>query len=219
MLLKDIVSQVNKLLSNNSSFKLSYDRLKFYINTSIDYINSNLFTDYPTPDELYNNNKSYYSAVDKANEYNYIPVKITNVPNKNDYYFDEDTVCLYYNNKIVANYEIFPMIYIIENGNLYYSESKENENYIKLDYTINPNIPIDTFNYDVLPDRYIRSCIVYYTASAYLEEEDELESQYHIYKNNAESELSKLKQQYYSMYDTTKCTDKEINKNPYSDFL
>lgn len=58
------------------------------------------------------------------------------------------------------------------------------------------------FDYNELPDRYIRSCLVYYTAALYLEEEDELENQYRVYLSKADKELVNWKKQFYSMYDT-----------------
>ena len=61
---------------------------------------------------------------------------------------------------------------------------------------------IEGMNYTEIPDRYIRSCMVYYTAALYLEEEDELEGQYQTYKNKADEELKEWRRQYYSCYDT-----------------
>ena len=58
------------------------------------------------------------------------------------------------------------------------------------------------FDYNELPDRYIRSCLAYYTAALYLEEEDELENQYRVYLSKADKELVNWKKQFYSMYDT-----------------
>lgn len=61
MLINDIIKQVNKLVSNSSSFLLRYDNLKNYINSAVDIINLRLKTNMATPEEEWETKKWIYT--------------------------------------------------------------------------------------------------------------------------------------------------------------
>ena len=214
MLVKDIINNINKLLSNNTSFRLSYERLKFHLDSAIDNINRELLTNYPTIQEMYDSARGYYYMVSLG--YNVLLL------HENNYYLDESTGKLYYrdNNKTVDTDIIYGLYnedncssYIIDTNNeLYLSDGSElytEDNYrLSIAYTYTelqesdiPEVVNMDVNYVAIPDRYIRSCVVYGAVCNYLEEEDELENQYRIYKNKVEQEINNWKKQYYSMYE------------------
>lgn len=90
MKLNKIIDQVNKLVSNSSSFKLSYNKLEFYLNKSIDRINQFLGTHFRTPEEYYEDSKLYTSLKKDAN-----PDYIINVDSKcncNKYYYKDNII-------------------------------------------------------------------------------------------------------------------------------
>ena len=89
MLVKDIINNINKLLSNNTSFRLSYERLKFHLDSAIDNINRELLTNYPTIQEMYDSARGYYYMVSLG--YNVLLLY-----ENNNYYLDESTGKLYY---------------------------------------------------------------------------------------------------------------------------
>lgn len=60
----------------------------------------------------------------------------------------------------------------------------------------------ENINYDEFPDKYIRSILIYFTASLYLEEEDETEQQYQIYRARAREYLEGWYQTDFGHYDT-----------------
>lgn len=200
MYVKDILTRINGLLSNASSFKLSYSKLKFYLDGAIDHVNESLKTEYPSIDDAYRSDLKYNYAVCKG----YVTLYIHKKDNK--YAFDLSTRTLYdIENK--QKYTGFAdAVYIESEDKLFIKEySKYTYHFDSMvpDSVINGDINnIENFDYNVLPDRYIRSCVVYYASALYLEEEDELEGQYQEYKSKAKEELQEWKHQYYSCYDT-----------------
>ena len=200
MYVKDILTRINGLLSNASSFKLSYSKLKFYLDGAIDHVNESLKTEYPSIDDAYRSDLKYNYAVCKG----YVTLYIHKKDIK--YAFDLSTRTLYdIENK--QKYTGFAdAVYIESEDKLFIKE------YSKYTYHFDSMVPdsvikgdinnIENFDYNVLPDRYIRSCVVYYAAALYLEEEDELEGQYQEYKSKAKEELQEWKHQSYSCYDT-----------------
>jgi len=58
-----------------------------------------------------------------------------------------------------------------------------------------------TFEYTEFEDTYIRLVLIYLTASLYLEEEDETEDQYQIYRSRAMDALNEWRKQDFSSYD------------------
>ena len=214
MLVKDIINNINKLLSNNTSFRLSYERLKFHLDSAIDNINRELLTNYPTIQEMYDSARGYYYMISLG--YNVLLL------HENNYYLDESTGKLYYRdtNKTVDTDIIYGLYnedncssYIIDTNNeLYLSDGSElyteDNHRLSIAYTYTelqesdiPEVVNMDVNYVAIPDRYIRSCVVYGAVCNYLEEEDELENQYRIYKNKVEQEIDNWKKQYYSMYE------------------
>lgn len=200
MYVKDILTRINGLLSNASSFKLSYSKLKFYLDGAIDHVNESLKTEYPSIDDAYRSDLKYNYAVCKG----YVTLYIHKKDIK--YAFDLSTRTLYdIENK--QKYTGFAdAVYIESEDKLFIKEySKYTYHFDSMvpDSVINGDINnIENFDYNVLPDRYIRSCVVYYASALYLEEEDELEGQYQEYKSKAKEELQEWKHQYYSCYDT-----------------
>ena len=59
MYVKDILTRINGLLSNASSFKLSYSKLKFYLDGAIDHVNESLKTEYTSIDDAYRSDLKY----------------------------------------------------------------------------------------------------------------------------------------------------------------
>lgn len=202
MLIKDIVQKINKLVSNNTSFKLDYERLRLYIDGAIDHINTELLTEYKTPEELFQTYKGYYSVLHPRDGSSPIsPIILSNTtPNELGYWFNSNLQRLMFNNILVDTATTsFNYVYIEEDMSLY--EQLSDGSFRQLGYTMLDKLPANEFNYNEFPDRYMRSCVVYYAAALYLEEEDELESQYYAYKSKADAELKNWKKQYYSMYE------------------
>lgn len=202
MLIKDIVKRVNRLLSNNSSFHLDYMKLKFYIEGAFDHVNLELKTEYPTPSIIYDNNLKYNYAV--CSGYTVIYVRendedyIVRYSGKNLVLFNRDTDKPYSGIANAVYVEDVDKLYVKDKAThlgMFDKEISEQEVLSK------PHL-IENMDYTEIPDRYIRSCIVYYTAALYLEEEDELEGQYRAYKDKADKELIEWKHEYYSCYDT-----------------
>ena len=200
MYVKDILTRINGLLSNASSFKLSYSKLKFYLDGAIDHVNESLKTEYPSIDDAYRSDLKYNYAVCKGYVTLYIHKKdikyafdlstrtLYDIENKQKYTGFADAVYIEYEDKLfIKEYSKYT----------YHFDSMVPDSVIKEDIN-----NIENFDYNVLPDRYIRSCVVYYAAALYLEEEDELEGQYQEYKSKAKEELQEWKHQYYSCYDT-----------------
>lgn len=190
MLLSKIIQQINLLVSNNSSFKLSYNRLEFYIQRAVDFINFELYTNYKTPDEVFQNNIKYYNLLYFNNKF--VELDIAKLES-------EHSLLHYPVGSITQNPKNDNMFMICIQG--------EGTGAIKWDtYTVSTESlkPIteclDKFDYVEMPDSHIRAVLVYYTAASYLEEEDELESQYAQYKSKALEAMSSIKKQYYSCY-------------------
>ena len=61
MLINDIIKQINKLLSNSSSFLLTYERLRQYIDVAVDHINFELKTNMKTPHEEWEEKEWVYT--------------------------------------------------------------------------------------------------------------------------------------------------------------
>ena len=204
MLLENIIKHVNKIIANNSSFKLNYDQLEFYINTAVDYINTVLKTQMLNPQEQWENNlllnnilynESIKSTHMYLGEYDKHPIDA----NGAIYYNTTDNL-LYYCNE--DTWELLD----IDNGK---PDIKD---------LIIKKVPL-YFDYNALPDNIIRMVLIYYVAASYLEEEDEFESQYKTYLNKAEDNLLSIRSIYYSMYDLNDYNKhhhhKYENKNPY----
>lgn len=223
MYLDKIINIVNKLLSNSSSFKLDYDRLSLYLDSAVDNINRNLLTSFRTVSEYFEDSNFYYSVlkyIRNASDLVKFYGTIDDHSKENALYYNkkDGTVCVvktetpYIDPSVEEGYEVF---YYIQEYDIFVSSrldiddtllwttySSDKPNGITV-YDSVESLGLGYFNYNVLPDRYIRSCLVYYTAALYLEEEDELESQYKVYLLKAEEELVSWKKQFYSVYDTT----------------
>lgn len=222
MYLDKIISYVNKLLSNSSSFKLNYtDKLSLYLDNSIDHINRELLTNFRTISEYFEDSKFFFSVL------KYISEKFDTKSfggsisscELGSLYYNEDDGKIYdsvfnevFESPLIKDgYEVF---YYIQKDNIFVSTKLQNGIAVWTKYTITDSHDIEIFesieelgvqyfNYNELPDRYIRSCVIYYTAALYLEEEDELENQYSVYLSKANEELSIWKKQFYSVYDTS----------------
>lgn len=239
MILNKIINQVNKLVSNNSSFKLSYDKLEFYLNKSVDNINRFLQTRFRTPEEYFEDSKFYYSVLKHVNNQNSIiyiseafsidkkelvdmdPLKSVHLYKKFPYFYDPKEKKIYnfngnYSNNPIVDYEspieenVSYLFYII-NLDIFvlydgtsFSEITSSNAYSEYNITLynNVNDLIDIYDYNEFPDAYIRSCLIYYTAALYLEEEDEVESQYSMYLKKAEDELVSWRKKDFSCYNT-----------------
>lgn len=193
MLLNDIVKRVNQLISNNSSYNLNFNKLEFYIDSAVDRINEVLKENFKTPREYFESNfvdevisySEYYLGVFGSAED--IPVDAIS----DGYIFykagscSDETVGYYLrqNSTWVLVDELSDLSGIIS------FEDTEISNYLS------------KYNYKVIPDKYIRRCLIYLVAAYYLEEEDELENQYAIYKDKAEQSLLEWQQLGYSVYD------------------
>lgn len=198
-----IIDRINEILSNNSSFKLSYDKLKFFLDNAVDNINRELRTSYLTIDEVYYKDFKYNYALCSG----YTPLYIRANDEKYSVILGNGYIAL----KDSATDEYYDgiadAVYLEEYDTLYVKSSGSEYTHIFdviMDESemVNTKYIIGKLNYTEIPDRYIRSCLIYYTAALYLEEEDELESQYQIYKNKAQEELIEWKHEYYSCYDT-----------------
>ena len=230
MILNKIINQVNKLVSNNSSFKLSYDKLEFYLNKSVDNINRFLRTKFRTPEEYFEDSKFYYSVLKYINNNDNIiylsealSIKKEDIKkhfSKCIYFYDPSEKVIYtydketgetFNHATQFNDEYTYFFYVMNLGIFVkysytdgFEEITEANAYSEYNITIynNVNDLIDIYDYNEFPDRYIRSCLVYYTAALYLEEEDEVESQYSMYLSKADDELTSWRKEYFSCYNT-----------------
>ena len=201
MTVNEIVKRINELVSNSSSFKLNYNRLRFFIDSAVDTINIELLTEYPTIDEYWSNNINYWSILIGLG----IVPEITSIETTSDgIWFNTTDNKLYYGDIPVKQADvsfIFPQyVYAQETYKLYELVDLFNGIYVEKEYNVITEMPQD-FDYNVFPDRYIRSCVIYHATALYLEEEDELESQYQTYKAKAMKEIANWKKQHYSMYE------------------
>ena len=178
MLLKTIVNQINKLISNSSSFQLPYDRLEFYIDSSIDIINGKLKTTYKTPKQLYKDYEFYYNTMFLANYLGQFSADPTEFNTGDIYYNVVDKI---FKERTLGQW------------------SKYNPENTVWTGTFGDRISSEKFNYNEIPDYYIRQCVIYQASALYLEEEDETETQYMVYKNKAELELENWLRLDYSM--------------------
>ena len=197
MLLTKIVSAVNKLVGNNSSIPLTYNKLEFYINSAVDYINLFLNTEMHTPSEDWQVNQITYNII-YSDKY------------LGEYAFTEEDM-------INGVWQTYPELRDAESGkifyntslDLYYKSFLQDENTIWLKQNVSDfynleNLRLETtlkYNYTCLPEKVIRQVLVYYIAALYLEEEDEFETQYKTYKTRAEDALEKIRKIHYSVYD------------------
>ena len=223
MFLDKILKQINKLLSNSSSYQLTYDKLEFYLEKSIDHIHQTLFTNFRTPQEyfedscLYQNVMKYIrdssgSAVFKGSILSFKPKHIHDADYHIYYNANDETLRYISNDDLViitpednVGYYFF---YVEDLGIFveYYNDgditthTKEEPNLTNY-YTTIQTLGYDYYDYNEIPDRYIRSCLIYYTAALYLEEEDEFENQYSEYIAKASAELEAWRKQYFCCYD------------------
>ena len=209
MLLKDIVKRVNQLISNNSSYNLNFNKLEFYIDSAVDRINEVLKENFKTPREYFESNfvdevisySEYYLGVFGSAED--IPVDAIS-----DGYIYYQTNC--------SN----PGYFLRQNGVWVLVDDLSDLSGIVSFADVELNNYVNKFNYRVIPERYVRGCIIYFAAAYYLEEEDELENQYAVYKDKAEQSLLEWQQLDYSVYDISKPKKHKRQKllNPYGDF-
>lgn len=189
MLINDIVKQINKLLSNSSSFLLTYERLEQYINVAVDHINFELKTNMKTPQEEWEEKEWIYTISnhpDYLGSY-YTPPKLT-ADQVGKIYYDLSYCTYYYFNSV----QWCPIN--LENGTYFYDGNEINLNIEQID------IDVADMAYMSMPDNVIRSVLIYYAAASYLEEEDEFEAQHSAYKQKADENLQKIRQTNYSMY-------------------
>lgn len=218
MYLDKIIKYINKLVSNTSSFRLSYEDLDFYLDRTVDHINQTLLTNFRTISEYFENSK-FYNSVDKYVQkhenykieafifkdsiYNYDPIdnKIymtigydnNKNPIKMEFVGENNyTTYLFY----ISEYNIF-ITYL---SGVYDKITEENSKGIPIYETIN-ELGYSYFNYNEFPDRYIRNCVIYYAAGLYLEEEDELENQHDEYIKKANEELVSWEKEHFSCYE------------------
>ena len=200
MKVNEIVRRINELVSNSSSFKLNYNRLKFFIDSAVDTINIELLTEYPTIDEYWSNNINYWSILIGLG---IVPEIISSVETTDDVWFNTKYNKIYYGSEPIEQVVLSPefefpqYLYVQETYKLY---ELVDGVYVEKEYNVITEMPND-FDYNVFPDRYIRSCVIYHATALYLEEEDELESQYQTYKAKAMKEIANWKKQHYSMYE------------------
>lgn len=194
MLVKDIIKNINMLVGNMSSTKLTYKRLEFYINATIDYINNYLETDFRSPTQMYTDNKGFFNTMWSdvfIGVYSNPPEPGTEEAPIGSIYYDADD-CKFYIAYEYKGYKLYREYYAegrkLPAGKTYY------------DY-------IGELNYDVIKDYYISFCLVYNVAVLFLEEEDEFEDQHNVFQTRVDDCLAKWKQLEYSDY--------EVQYNPY----
>lgn len=246
MKLSDILKHINMLVSNNSSYRLPFSKLEFYLDRAVDYINTQLNTTFKTIREFYEVSKINFS-VETGNYYlgrfmahptfsNYrisdnlvYPLAITHDTDTGKYYalnslynwdviteemsleYDEASSNLptytYGNTVDEKYYKCTPTIHLSEQAGLPSLSSIPTPEWVDLNIEEYPIASLDDttlqglFEYTELPDRYIRSVLVYYAAASYLEEEDETEDQYRLYMNRVDQFIIKWKGESYSCYD------------------
>lgn len=195
MILQDIVKRINKLISNNSSYNLNFDKLEFYIDTAVDHINLTLKENFKTPREYFDSN-----FVDEVISYSDKFIGSFDSPEDIPFEVNEDNY-IFYNSGHCCDAETG---YYISSGDSWVlvDELSDLSGIVSFN-DMDINSYLDKFNYTEIPDRYIRRCVVYFAASFYLEEEDELESQYAVYKDRAEQSLAEWQQMDYSVFDIT----------------
>lgn len=194
MLLNDIVKRVNKLISNNSSYNLNFNKLEFYIDSAVDRINEVLKESFQTPREYFEAN-----FVDEIISYSdkYLGI------------FKDDSLLTSANDGDIY-YKLDVGYYIKSNGVwVLVDEISDLADVISFSDTEVSNYT-DKFNYKVISERYIRKCLIYFVAAYYLEEEDELESQYAVYKDKAEQSLLEWQQLDYSVFDISEANRRFI---------
>lgn len=194
MLLKDIIKQINRLISNNSSYNLNFEKLEFYIDGAVDHINQVLNTNFKTPREYFEDNVineiiSYYEGY--LGVFSDVPT-VSSVLSEGSVYFlypgSNERPSGYYM-KLDGEFKLITAIY-------------QMSKYISFSDT-NLTSYISKYNYTQIPDKYIRSILVYHAAALYLEEEDELENQYAIYKSKADESLAEWQRSDFSVFDIT----------------
>jgi hypothetical protein len=197
MLLSQIIKRVNRLVGNSSSFALTYNQLEQYIDSAVDHINFELKTNMLTPSD--------------------------------DWFYHEDIYKIIYSKKFLGTYNQLESSFQPKEGDMYYNSYSEQyliytsgnweEIFVNEDDTgaLVPSLTIEqaNYNYKCMPDDIIRSILVYAIAAFYLEEEDELESQYRTYMSKVEEGLADVKRIYYSCYDTAQKEEKQEPTNPY----
>jgi hypothetical protein len=195
MLLKDIIKQINRLISNNSSYNLNFEKLEFYIDGAVDHINETLKTDFKTPREYYEAN-----SVDEIISYHENFIGVLTTPPEASSVFPEGSIYF-----LLSKEEGVTSGYYVKHESGDFSLVEDLSDLIKYISFTNTNIfsYVDKYNYTQIPDKYIRSILVYYAAALYLEEEDELENQYAIYKSKADESLAQWQQLDFSVFDIT----------------
>ena len=201
MLLSKVIKRINKLVGNSSSYALTYDQLEQYFSAAVHTINLKLKTNMPTPEKDWALHRTYYSIIYSKQflgSFNYIDTTI-NLKLGDMYYnlLDED----YY-------------IYTQSGWSKIFANESDTGAIVK-----QITIGTSTYDYQCMPDEIIESVLIYLVAAFYLEEEDELESQYRQYISRAEENLTNIQHIYYSSYDMCTVDSKHIvplgPKNPY----
>lgn len=195
MLVSEIIKNVNTLVGNNTSTKLNYKRLEFYIDAAVDYINNELGTSFRGPHKVYKDDEALYNTLWSSKFIGGYDV----LPNHIDFdigsiaYQTED--CKFYksNSDGWLEYDI--------------TESALPDGKTFIDY-------LDKFDYKEIPNYYIRYCLVYSVAVLFLEEEDELERQHSTYQSRVDSAILRWKQLEYSMFDGGVSTYNGLLGNP-----
>lgn len=210
MLLNDIVKRVNQLISNNSSYNLNFNKLEFYIDSAVDRINEVLKETFKTPREYFESNfvdeiisySEYYLGVFNSEE----DIPIDDIGDGYIYY------------KLGPCFDKTAGYYLRQDGKwILVDELSDLSGIVSFENT-EVSSYLDKYNYKVIADRYIRRCLIYFAAAYFLEEEDELENQYAIYKDKAEQSLAEWQQLDYSVYDISMKPSHKYNRmrNPYS---
>lgn len=175
MKLYDILRGVNRLVSNSSSYPLGYDALQLYLDTTIDYINGYLYENFLTIQEAFD--KQWYK-----------------------WSMPEESIHLH-----LGIMDTFPDA--TENDGKYVQVGGKDYMAVDGEWVDAPEIirlqepDPHTFEYTEIPDNYIRSILIYHTAALYLEEEDETEQQYSLYKARANEALERWMRKDYTVHD------------------
>lgn len=183
MFVSEIIKNVNTLVGNNTSTKLNYKRLEFYIDAAVDYINNELGTSFRGPSKLYEDNKYLYNTL-----------------------WSDEFIGAYA--EALPSPSEFPVDSIILESNLGVFLKTDGAAWLEYDIT-ESTLPdgktfinyLDKFDYREIPNYYIRYCLVYSIAVLFLEEEDELERQHSTYQSRVDSTILRWKQLEYSMFD------------------
>jgi hypothetical protein len=217
MYLDKIIKYINKLVSNTSSFRLNYGNIDFYLDRTIDHINETLITNFRTISEYFEISKFYSSVLKYINSKEDFIIE-GYITDDGILYYDQTTNKIYYK-YILGNGDIQLIEFTKENSDITYVFYINNLNIFitykngewgSITEELHRDIPIyDTveklgyeyFDYNELPDRYIRNCVIYYAAGLYLEEEDELENQHDTYLKKADEELASWRKEHFSCYE------------------